>query len=327
MKELHSVFSSQVLVSKNDLAQLATEVTQLKQTLPLVLSKRIADYQTRLSGLRDENDHLLEQISKLTSEKDQWKNKYETAVADTQAEKQESLRLRCEVQQLGEQLSRQSDYCASLGSSCCTLLWRVSKRDDCIQAILAGTKVDEFLSLVSSTLGSYVAAYRADWPKDSTEEAQFILALTGTITNIAASAYGRDVLCTNTMGRQVLDTFITVLTEAPCRKSAQLKNFVLMCLYNVSINQKGAALLEGKSGLVSLCAWLLQEESNSELRLNSLRLVQSLVWENKNPALVRELREVLPVSALETLSKDSYSDIRELALELLSDISRICTED
>ena len=51
---------------------------------------------------------------------------------------QEKLELRCELQETGQQMSRQSEYCATLGATCCTLLWRVSRCEDSIQTILAG---------------------------------------------------------------------------------------------------------------------------------------------------------------------------------------------
>ncbi|WAR00336.1 HSF2B-like protein [Mya arenaria] len=277
----------QLLVGKEDLAQLATEITQLKQNIPLVLNTSASVMQTKI--------HILE----------------------------ECIKLRCELQSLGQQLSQQLEYCTSLGSACCTLLWRVSRQEDTIQAILAGTKVDEFLSLVSSTLASYVSAYREDWPRDDTEETHFILALCGIITNIAASAYGREFLCTNPTGKEILDTYIKALSDAPQGKSARLKNLLVMCLYNASINQKGSKFLEAKPGLLSLCAWLIQGESDCELRLNSLRLIQSLVCDQTNLNTLHKLQEALPSVVLDQLSRDSNSDMRNLALELLSDISQI----
>ncbi len=51
---------------------------------------------------------------------------------------QEKFVLQCEVQDSAKQLSQQSEYCASMGAACCTLLWRVSRCEDSIQAILAG---------------------------------------------------------------------------------------------------------------------------------------------------------------------------------------------
>ncbi|XP_052792100.1 heat shock factor 2-binding protein-like [Mya arenaria] len=313
----------QLLVGKEDLAQLATEITQLKQNIPLVLNTSASVMQTKIHILEVENEKLREQCRHLLAEKDHWKSRHETAIADTQTEKQECIKLRCELQSLGQQLSQQLEYCTSLGSACCTLLWRVSRQEDTIQAILAGTKVDEFLSLVSSTLASYVSAYREDWPRDDTEETHFILALCGIITNIAASAYGREFLCTNPTGKEILDTYIKALSDAPQGKSARLKNLLVMCLYNASINQKGSKFLEAKPGLLSLCAWLIQGESDCELRLNSLRLIQSLVCDQTNLNTLHKLQEALPSVVLDQLSRDSNSDMRNLALELLSDISQI----
>ena len=42
------------------------------------------------------------------------------------------------LSELNEQLSQQADYCSSLGAASCTLLWRVSQREDCIHSILSG---------------------------------------------------------------------------------------------------------------------------------------------------------------------------------------------
>ena len=60
------------------------------------------------------------------------------------------------------------------------------------------TKVDEFLSLVSSTLESYLQAYKEDWPQDGMEETQFILALCGIITSkltAVSEIYSQDYDC------------------------------------------------------------------------------------------------------------------------------------
>ena len=44
----------------------------------------------------------------------------------------------CEVNELSQQLSQQAEYCFSMGAACCTLLWRVSRHEDCIHTILSG---------------------------------------------------------------------------------------------------------------------------------------------------------------------------------------------
>ena len=39
---------------------------------------------------------------------------------------------------LSRQLTQQSEYSASMGAACATLLWRVSRRDDAVQSLLTG---------------------------------------------------------------------------------------------------------------------------------------------------------------------------------------------
>ena len=45
------------------------------------------------------------------------------------------------LSELNEQLSQQADYCSSLGAATCTLLWRVSQREECIHSILSGVRL------------------------------------------------------------------------------------------------------------------------------------------------------------------------------------------
>ena len=51
---------------------------------------------------------------------------------------QEKLALTCELQEVSQQLSQQSEFCATMGAACCTLLWRVSRCEDSIPSILVG---------------------------------------------------------------------------------------------------------------------------------------------------------------------------------------------
>lgn len=45
------------------------------------------------------------------------------------------------------------------------------------------SKVEEFLTLVSNTLNSYVITYKSDWPGMDSDESQFVHALCGVITS------------------------------------------------------------------------------------------------------------------------------------------------
>ncbi|XP_033749136.1 heat shock factor 2-binding protein-like [Pecten maximus] len=309
-----------VAVQRDDLAQLATEIAQLRQTFPQVVNKRVTSAISKINHLETELSHLQHKYEEALTETEHWKARCEVAITDCQKEKQDNIQMRCEVRDLSEQLAQQSDYCSSLGASCCTLLWRVSRCEESIQSILVGTKVDEFLCLVTSTLQSYVSAYKADWPKEDQEETQFILALCGIITNIAASAYGRDFLITNQNGRQVIDAFLSVLSEAPNGKSARLKNLILMALYNISINQKGIKYINSKGGVLELLSWILQNEKESDNKTNALRLIQSILCDGARVGAILELNEVLPMSALQQLAKDKSAEVRQLVQEVISDI-------
>ncbi|KAL5003962.1 hypothetical protein ScPMuIL_017418 [Solemya velum] len=318
---------SSLSVNKDDLSQLATEIAQLKQNLTRLLTSNMTAASGRVEML--EKDYWKSRCETVSNdcknEVNYWKSRCETVTNDCQLEKESNLKLRCEIQQLSEQLVQQSDYCSTLGAVSCTLLWRVSRCEDSIQSILIGTKVDEFFGLLSSTLQSYVSAYKSEWPEDQTDETQFILALCGIITNIAASAYGREFLVTNEHGRAVLDTYFTALLEAPNGKSAKLKNLILMALYNVSINQKGIRYISSRPGIISMLSWLLKDETEVENRINTLRLMQSVVYEYDNINIKQELQEI-PMSVLQQLSKHKNQDVQDLSLELITDINSLGTE-
>ena len=50
----------------------------------------------------------------------------------------------CQVNELTRQLAQQTEYCASMGAACATLLWRVSRRDDAVESLLSGVSLSVF---------------------------------------------------------------------------------------------------------------------------------------------------------------------------------------
>jgi len=42
--------------------------------------------------------------------------------------------------ELTSQLTQQTEYSASMGAACATLLWRVSRRDDAVESLLSGVR-------------------------------------------------------------------------------------------------------------------------------------------------------------------------------------------
>ena len=94
-------------------------------------------------------------------------------------------------------------------------------------------KTEEFLQITARTVESYFESYGEEGEKETSDEFQFVLALTGTITNMAAAAQGRDFLVTNDIGRVLIDTFITVLSVSAVGKNVRMRSLILMALYNI----------------------------------------------------------------------------------------------
>ena len=54
---------------------------------------------------------------------------------------QEKLALKGELSQTNQRVAMQSEYCAGMGSVCCTLLWRASQHEEAIPALLVGVGI------------------------------------------------------------------------------------------------------------------------------------------------------------------------------------------
>ncbi|XP_064393333.1 heat shock factor 2-binding protein-like isoform X2 [Halichondria panicea] len=315
---------STVVVSKAELDSLATETMMLKEFLPKVLNPDYLSTFSQLSHVEQELCSVLEEREGLVTHCEQLERRTEAVLTDYEQEKKDKFAAKCEAMELSQQLSQQADYCSSLGSACCTLLWRVSRHEDCIHSILSGSKVSEFLELVSSTLQSFLAAYTEDLPSEESDEAQFILALCGIVTNIAASAYGRDYLSESGNGRVLIDMLCSVLSTAPnTQPCSKMKGLILMALYNISINQKGLQYLTSKDELMKVLAWMLQGGMDSTNKLHCLKLLQSLILEPQSSEVVHQALEAVPMQLLQKLSSDINTEVQEAALELMSDLSSL----
>ena len=123
---------------------------------------------------------------------------------------------------------------------------------------------------------SYFETYSEEVSKETSDEFQFVLALTGTITNMAAAAQGRDFLMSKDSGRGLIDSFVTVLTSSTLGKNVKLRNLILMALYNIRwgmpkfpskgrlSNRTGTSVDDGdqaSSGLQMLLNWIDQWQS------------------------------------------------------------------
>ncbi|XP_074645900.1 heat shock factor 2-binding protein-like [Tubulanus polymorphus] len=270
-----------------------------------------------MDSLRKENDSL-------KCEREHWKSRYESTLSECEKEREEKFQLQCEIQNVNDQMSEQFQYLSTMGAASCTLLWRVSRCEDSIESILTGSKIGDFLTVVNSTIQSYSVTYKEEKPAENSDETQFILALCGIVTNIAASAYGRNFLVTNEIGVKLLDSMMDTLSDLKHGRCAKMKNLILMTLYNVSINQKGLKIVTSKSGIIGLLVWILQGENDSEIQLNSIRLIQSLLIEQTNSKVILQAKEVISTQMLQQFAGNNANKaVQEAAIELMSDMRNI----
>ncbi|XP_065840346.1 heat shock factor 2-binding protein-like isoform X2 [Oscarella lobularis] len=335
-----------VIVSKRELERLVTEVMQMKEFLPKIAGKRHIRALSKGREYEQELHFRRSQVLALQQEKKHAEKRIDVLQAELEKQKEENYAAKCEISELREQLADQSNFCSTMGASACTLLWRLSRIESSVDAILSGTMVESFFDVIVVTMTSCLATYPLRLPADQSDEGQFILSLCGIITNIAASPSGREFLATSASGRTVLDCMIRTLSDAPTRPAARgdagpvvatssdkmccssrLKNLILMGLYNVSINRNGLDYLTSKSELLSILGGQLKGSKDAENVTNCLRLLQSLLLEPKSKFYTQEALRAIPSDLLGSLTKNRNPEVSSAARELLSDIEQLPREE
>lgn len=314
-----------LLVHRTDLDKLATEAMMLREFVLKILSPDYTSALAKLTSTEQELHRVTKDRNLLESEKEQLARKAEGLMVDFEQEKQEKSLVKNELVAATHQLAQQAEYCSTMGASCSTLLWRVSKHEESIHSLLSGSKVNEFFQLVGETVTSYISIYHEGFPSEETEETQFVLALCGTVTNIAASAYGREYLSSSSCGLDLVDVLCGVLVDIPHGQGTKLKNLCLMALYNVSINQKGLTHLSLKPNLIGDLVWVLKESRDVVTRQHALRLLQSMVLEPASELVTQQLLRVIPLELLHVLSSDPHHEVNTAALELMADMQALCS--
>ncbi|KAK5875346.1 hypothetical protein CesoFtcFv8_027831 [Champsocephalus esox] len=271
-----------VRVRKGDLEKLTTEVMQLREFLPRVLNRDLVDMLHKARTAQTMKEHLVQEQDQLRQDCVHLQARLEAGQTECQKEREEKLLLREQLWQGGAELQQQADFCSALGSAACSLLWSCSSREDTVTRWLADGKLQSFLAVAAQTLESFVRSLDEE-EKTQTEdhnshEHQFVLALAGTITNIAAVTCGRDFLSTS--AQDLLDTLMKMLELMKPRVFPKLKVLMLMALYNVSISVRGLKCISENSGLLSLICALL-DDGDWEVCLHSVRLLQSVLLEEE----------------------------------------------
>ncbi|XP_035752329.1 heat shock factor 2-binding protein [Egretta garzetta] len=309
-----------VKVRRRDLERLTTEVMQLRDFLPKIVNGDILGTFQKLDAVESNMEKKEEEIEQLKMDCEHFRARLETAQADCMREKKEKLDLRQQLNEAKQQLLQQAEYCTEMGAAVCTLLWGVSSNEEAVKTILGGSKAVKFFTITAQTMESFVKSLSEDMKQQDldSDENQFVLALAGIVTNVAALACGREFLVSSS--RELLDTMMHLLGDMKPGLCTKFKVLMLMSLYNVSINLKGLKYISESPGFTPLLWWLLNDP-DTEVCLHALRLLQSVILEPEVLAKsASEMRDTLPFQRIIALSKSRNADLQALAKELLEDL-------
>ncbi|XP_072595531.1 heat shock factor 2-binding protein isoform X2 [Vulpes vulpes] len=244
-----------VKVRKKDLERLTTEVMQIRDFLPRILNGEVLESFQKLKIVEKNLERKEQELEQLRMDCEHFKARLETLQADSMRDKKEKLALRQQLNEAKQQLLQQAEYCTEMGAAACTLLWGVSSSEDVVKAILGGDKALKFFSITGQTMESFVKSLDGDVKELDSDENQFVFALAGIVTNVAAIACGREFLVNSS--RVLLDTILQLLGDLKPGQCTKLKVLLLMSLYNVSINLKGLKYISESPGFIPLLWWLL----------------------------------------------------------------------
>ncbi|KAK7871596.1 hypothetical protein R5R35_001789 [Gryllus longicercus] len=250
------------------------------------------------------------------------RTKYQNLQTEWDSQQEHLGRLQNDMYKMRNQLQHQSQFCASLGAVLGNLIWKASRIPQVVDMLLSGNKMGDFLNIVNGTLVSFIETYDSHMPGQCADESQFIMSMCGIITNIAASPAGRQFLVTNPTGKELLDMFVRVLPRIPCPSGNCLKRLILMALYNISINQYGLNYLQEKKDILPAITSNLHCECANDLRIMSLRLLQSITYEISTLKLLEEIEETIPFEIIDEMIASDDAEAKPVAQEILDNMER-----
>ncbi|XP_039101444.1 heat shock factor 2-binding protein [Hyaena hyaena] len=307
-----------VKVRKKDLERLTTEVMQIRDFLPRILNGEVLESFQKLKIVEKNLERKEQELEQLRMDCEHFKARLEIVQVDSTREKKEKLALRQQLNEAKQQLLQQAEYCTAMGAAACTLLWGVSSSEDVVKAILGGDKALKFFNITGQTMESFVKSLDGDVKELDSDENQFVFALAGIVTNVAAIACGREFLVNSS--RVLLDTILQLLGDLKPGQCTKLKVLLLMALYNVSINLRGLKYISESPGFIPLLWWLLSDP-DAEVCLHAMRLVQSVVLEPEVFCKsASEFRSSLPLQRILAMAKSRNPRLQAAARELLEDL-------
>ncbi|KAM9766979.1 heat shock factor 2-binding protein [Menidia menidia] len=318
----HGAKDGFVSVRRRDLEKLTTEIMQLREFLPKVLNRNLTEVLQNAPKPETKKEVIVQEQGQLQQECLHLQSRLDSVQTECQREREEKLLLREQLWQSGTELQQQADFCSHLGSAACNLLWSCSAKENTVTLWIADGKLQLFLNVAAQTLESFLKSLD-DGLKTPTEdhnshEHQFVLALVGTITNIAATTSGRDILSTS--GHVLLDALIKLLELMKPGILPKLKVLILMALYNVSINVKGLKYISKNKGLMAVIGTLL-DDGHWEVCLHSLRFLQSVLLDKDVILLLgSSLLDPTLGARVSQLTASAQPKIRVTAQQTLEDL-------
>ncbi|XP_033624069.1 heat shock factor 2-binding protein isoform X8 [Fukomys damarensis] len=210
-----------VRVRKKDLDRLTTEVMQMRDFLPRILNGEVLESFQKLKILEKNLEVQEGELEQLKLDREHFKARLESLQADSGREQKEKLALRQQLNEAKQQLLQQAEYCTEMGAAACTLLWGVTSSEEVVRAILGGDKALKFFNITGQTMESFVKSLDGDDKELDSDENQFVFALAGIVTNVAAIACGREFLVSSS--RVLLDTMLQLLGDLKPGQCTKLK--------------------------------------------------------------------------------------------------------
>ncbi|RZF39982.1 hypothetical protein LSTR_LSTR002385 [Laodelphax striatellus] len=301
-----------------EIARLQHETQTIRENLEFLIAPFLngAKKAVDLPGLRWYDSTMTEGVSELEAVK----TKYANLQREWESQQEHIGKLQSEIFKLRNQLQHQTSYCTTLGSIMGTLVWKASRIPPVVELLLAGNKLPDFCSIVSGTLVSFLETYNREFPDQKTDEMQFILSLGGTVANIAASTDGRQFLTGNKYGRELLDQVLNILPHIPPVSGDTLKRILLMTLYNLSINQNGLLMLQDQQSLLVTMHRHIHSDRTPELKLMSLRLLQSISYEITSLKVLQNILQQIPLETIRELTITGDAEIRVVAQDVVTNL-------
>lgn len=112
---------------------------------------------------------------------------------------------------LHSQLKKQSSFCAKMGATMGTILWKCCKIPNTVDIIVSSENLNDLIILTNGTLVSFMETFNSSFPRLDTDEYKFVLSLCGTLTNVAAQQQGRQYILSEKIGLSFSNNIITYL--------------------------------------------------------------------------------------------------------------------